>query len=347
MEEIKVPLYANLAYDDDVIRLAQNENPYGASPKVLEAIKKNIDSISLYPDFVLTKLKNNIAEINQVLPDEIAVSAGSCALIDQIVFNFVKPGENIVFPELTFIAYKLCAEIHNREYRLAEMDNYYISLENILKLCDNKTKVVFLANPNNPTGTIFTHTEIIDFLNKIPKGTYVVLDEAYNEYVEDKDFPDSRSILKLYENVIIFRSFSKIYGLAGLRVGYAIAEKSLIKEIEKNRIPFTVTTISNYAALEALKDKEFVKECVMKNQQERELLVNGLISLGYNVVPSHSNFVFIYFSSTVERDKMYNTLFENKIIVRKLEAFGDNHSLRISIGKPEENFKIMECLAKY
>ena len=345
MEETKTPLYVNLAYEDDVIRLAQNENPYGASPKVMEAIIKNINSISLYPDVVLTQLKELLAETNLVSSEEIAISAGSCALIDQVVFNFVKPGENIVFPELTFVAYKLCADIHHVEYRTAKMENYYISLENILNLCDNNTKVIFLANPNNPTGTIFTHKEIIDFLNKVPKETFVILDEAYNEYVDDPDFPDTNSILKQYENVIVFRSFSKIYGLAGLRVGYAIAKKSIVKEIEKNRIPFTITTLSNYAALEALRDKEFVNDCVLKNAQGRELLLKGLASLGYNVITSHSNFVFIHFSSSDERDKMYNRLFENKIIGRKMEAFGDGKSLRISIGKIEENIRIMECLS--
>lgn len=345
MKENKAPLYVNLAYESDVIRLAQNENPYGASPKVFDAIVKNIQSVSLYPDIVLTTLKEKLAVINNVSSEEITIAAGSCALIDQLIFRLVKFDENVVIPELTFVAFKLCASIHNREYRLAPMDNYHISFENILNLCDKKTKLIFLANPNNPTGLIFTHTEFINFLNKIPSETFVVLDEAYNDYVNDKNFPDFLTILKKYKNVIILRSFSKIYGLAGLRVGYSIAQKSIIEDLEKNRIPFSVSTISNYAALEALEDKDYLNECVIKNAQGRELLIKELTALGYNVIPSQSNFVFIYFNSTDDRDKMYNTLFENKIIVRKMEAFGDNKSLRISVGKTSENIKLIDYLS--
>ncbi len=346
MKETKAPLYANIAYASDVIRLAQNENPYGVSPKVIEAIHKNMNSVSLYPEVVLTELKNNLAELNQVSSELITVSAGSCSMIELLTFRLVKEGENIVIPEITFIAFKLCADIHQREYRLAKMENYAISLKNILAQCDNKTRLIFLANPNNPTGTIFTHNEIIEFLKQVPKETYVVLDEAYFEYVDNKDYPDYQTIIKQFDNVIILRSFSKIYGMAGLRVGYCIAKKSVVEDIDKNRIPFTITTLSNYAALEAIKDTDHVNFCVARNAEGRELLVNGLTKLGYNVIPSQSNFVYIYFSSSEERDVLYNKLFENKIIVRKMETFGDGNSLRISIGKTEENQKIMECLLK-
>lgn len=338
------PLYVNLAYESDVIRLAQNENPYGASPKVIEAISKNMNCTSLYPDVVLFELKDKLAQMLNILSSEITIGPGSCALIDQLIFRMVKPDENIVIPQLTFIAYKLCAGIHNREYRQAEMDNYYISLDNIFKLCDSKTRLIFLSNPNNPTGTIFSHSEIIDFLNKIPEETYVVLDEAYNEYVTDINFPDSFEIFKKYKNVIILRSFSKIYGLAGLRIGYAIAQEHIIEDLERTRVPFSVSTIANMAAIIALDDVVHVRECVEKNTYGRDLLTKGIAAQGYNVIPSQSNFIFLYFSSKADSDKMYQRLLENKIIVRKMDSFGDNRSLRISIGRNEVNCKILNCL---
>jgi len=345
MEEVKAPLYKNLAYEGDVIRLAQNENPYGASPRVMDAIIKNIHSVSLYPDVVLTSLKEKLAKMNQVSPAEINISAGSVSLIDQLISRMVKADENIVIPQVTFVAYKLCADIHFKECRIALMDHYHIDLDAILKLSDAKTKLIFLSNPNNPTGTILSHQQIIDFLEKVPRETYVILDEAYTEYVERADFPDYKQILKQYANVIILRSFSKVFGLAGLRIGYAIAQQAVIQDLETNRIPFTITTLSNFAALEAVDDQEHVAFSVKHNAIGRDILLTGLRKLGYNVLPSESNFVFIYFETTQERDALHDRLFANKIIVRKMEAFGDARSLRISVGKVEENAKIIECLS--
>ncbi len=345
MEEVKSPLYKNLAYEGDVIRLAQNENPYGASPRVMDAIIKNVHSVSLYPDVVLTGLKEKLAKMNHVSIDEINISAGSVSLIDQLIFRMVKPDENIVIPQVTFVAYKLCADIHYRECRMAVMDNFHIDLDAILKLCDAKTKLIFLANPNNPTGTILTHQQIIDFLDKVPRETFVILDEAYTEYVECKDFPDYKQILKQYANVVILRSFSKVFGLAGMRIGYCIAQPAVIQDLETNRIPFTITTLSNFAALEAVDDMEHVAFSVKQNAIGREILLTGLRKLGYNVLPSESNFVFVYFKTTQERDVLHDKLFANKIIVRKMEAFGDALSLRISVGKVEENVRIIECLS--
>lgn len=344
MKVKKTPLYTNLAYERDFIRLAQNENPYGASPKVIDAILKNRNSVSLYPDFVLVELKEKLAQKSGILASQISIGPGSCSLIDQLIFRLVKTDENIIIPKVTFIAYKLCAGNHDRELRQAEMINYHISLKNILNLCDSKTRLIFLANPNNPTGTIFTHAEIIDFLNKLSDKTYIVLDEAYNEYVTDKNFPDSFEIFRKYKNVILLRSFSKIYGLAGLRIGYAIAGEPIIEDLENTRVPFSVSTIANIAAIIALEDVGYVKECVAKNTIGRDELSKGISALGYNVVPSQANFIFIFFTSKAERDDMYQRLFENKIIVRKLDSFGDNRSLRISIGKTEENRRILNCL---
>ena len=344
MDKKESPLYVNLAYKGKIKRLAQNENPYGCSPKVREAVLKNIRKISLYPDVVLTELKEKLAAKHLVAPDEIIVSNGSSAIIDQLAYRMLSDGENIVVPEITFVAYKICAAIYNRECRLVPMVNYSISLEKVAQYCDEKTRLIFLANPNNPTGTIFTHDEIVEFLSRISPQTLVVLDEAYLEYVDDPNYPNSIQLYRKFPNVIILHSFSKIYGLAGLRIGYGIARQAVIEELEKNRLPFMVGSIANIAALAAINDVEHILESAQKNAEDREYLFYELTALGYNVIPSQGNFLFISFLTTAERDQMHDTLYLNKMVVRKMEAFGDNRALRISLGRKEENFRLVNCL---
>jgi len=346
MKKPKSPLYVNLAYESKINRLAQNENPYGASPKAKEAILKNSHKISLYPDVVLNELKEKLASKHGVSPGEIIISNGSGVIIDSLAKRMLTNGENMVVPEISFVAYKLCAAIYYRECRLAPMDDYSISLENVIQCCDENTRMIFLANPNNPTGTIFTNDEISEFLKKIHDQTIVVLDEAYKEYVNDPLYPNSIELFRKHPNVMILHSFSKIYGLAGLRIGYGIARRPIVEELENNRLPFLVGTIANIAALAALDDEEHVRESARLNSESRDYLYKELTALGYNVIPSHGNFLFISFPSTIERDQMHDTLLENHMVVRKMEAFGDNRCIRISLGKEEANIKLIECLKK-
>ncbi|MFH1297926.1 MAG: histidinol-phosphate transaminase [Bacteroidota bacterium] len=344
MRKKESPLYVNLAYESQVNRLAQNENSYGPSPLATEAVLKNIHKMSFYPDVVLTDLKEKLAAKHKVISEEVIVCNGSVAIIDYLVNRMLSHGENMVVPEISFVAYKLCAAIYNRECRLASMVNYSISLDKVAQCCDEKTRLIFLANPNNPTGTIFTHDEIAEFLLRIPPEILVVLDEAYKEYVDNPLYPDSNQLYRKHSNVVILHSFSKIYGLAGLRIGYGIAQRPIIEELEKNRLPFMVGSIANIAALAALDDKEHIRESARKNAEDREFLYDGLTGFGYHVIPSQGNFLFISFPTTVERDRMYDTLFANKMVVRKMEAFGDNRSLRISLGRKEDNIRLLECL---
>jgi len=346
MKKPKSPLYVNLAYESQFNRLAQNENPLGPSPKAREAVLRNLHHISLYPDFVLNELKEKLAAKHEVTHEEIAVSNGSGAIIDHLINRMISNGDNMVVPELSFVVYKLCAAIYKRECRLAPMENYSISLENVAQCCDENTRLIFLANPNNPTGTIFTHDEISEFLSKIPPQTIVVLDEAYCEYVDSPLYPYSIQLFRKYPNMVILHSFSKIYGLAGLRIGYCIANQSFVEELETNSLPFKVGSIANIAALAALDDEEHVRESARMNAEGREYLIKALTTLGYNVIPSQSNFLFSSFASTSERDQMHDTLLANKMVVRKMEAFGDNRSIRISLGRTEDNIRLLECLMK-
>lgn len=225
------------------------------------------------------------------------------------------------------------------------MNNYRTDLSIISKLCDEKTKLVFLANPNNPTGTIFTHDELKQFLNKLNPNTLVIIDEAYFEYVNDSGFPNSLELLNTYPNVIILRSFSKIYGLAGLRIGYGIAHQNIINKIENQRTPFTVNILATVAAIASFKDDGFIEHSVNNNEKQRNYLYAGLKNLGFNVLPSQSNFLYIYFYNKLERDVIYDQLIDAGLQTRKMEPFGDEKALRISIGDEIANKKIVACLS--
>ena len=336
--------YDNVNYGAELIRLAQNENPYGVSPKAVAAIQENLNLVPQYPDVKQLELRQLLADKANVTIDNIVVGAGSVSIIETMIKTFVKKDEHIVFPKISFTAYKVLAEIYGVNFRIAEMNNYRTDLTIISKSCDEKTKLVFLANPNNPTGTIFHHDELKEFIEQINPNTIVVIDEAYIEYVSDPSFPNSLELLSKHPNVIILRSFSKIYGLAGLRIGYGIAHQSIINKIENQRTPFTINVLASVAAFAAFKDEDFINYSTKNNEIQRMYLYANLKKLGFNVLDSQANFLYLYFHNKLERDVIYNQLFEGGFQTRKMEPFGDEKALRISLGDEVTNQKIIACL---
>lgn len=328
----------------NIIKLSQNENPFGASPKALTAIANNYQSIYRYPDMIHETLRNKLAQKYERLTENIINTAGSVELVDLIIKTFVGFNENIVTSKITFVAYDLLAKINQRECRHADLVAYTINPQNILSLCDAKTKVVFIANPNNPTGTIISHNSLRELLQTLPSSIFVAIDEAYAEYVTDGSYPDSFELQKIFPNLIILRTFSKIYGLAGLRIGYAVANKDIIQSLLKNRTPFSVSNLAAAAACAALDDTEFITECAFINQQERVVLYNELTRLDCVTVPSNTNFIFAEFKSWEEKDKILNSLKSDGILARDIKPFGVEKGLRLSIGRPEENLKLIKCL---
>ncbi len=337
--------YDSVNYTDKLIRLAQNENPYGTSPQAILAIQENLNLVSLYPDIKQLELRQLLADKANVNIDNIVVGAGSVSIIETLIKTFVGKDEHIVIPKISFTAYKVLAEIYGVHFRIAEMNNYRTDLSIISKLCDEKTKLVFLANPNNPTGTTFTHDELKQFLEKLNPTTIVVIDEAYFEYVNDPSFPDSLELLNKYPNVIILRSFSKIYGLAGLRIGYGIAHPTIINKIENQRTPFTINVLASVAAFAAFKDEDFINYSIATNEKQRMYLYANLKKLGFNVLDSQANFLYLYFYTKLERDVIYDQLIDAGLQTRKMEPFGDEKALRISIGDENANQKIIACLS--
>lgn len=327
-----------------IIKLSQNENAYGASPKALKAIEDYYREVFRYPDVFHKELKQKLAGKCGVEPENIVVSAGSIALMDMSIKAFVGFDENMVTAEVTFEGYKYMAKVNGRSFKLAKLVNNAISMNSMLAACDDKTGVVFVANPNNPTGTMVNHQDMERFLHSLPSNTYVVSDEAYAEYVTDTDYPDTHTLQKTCRNLIIFRTFSKIYGLAGLRIGYAIAHREVIRSLEQVKTPFSISSLASVAALAALDDTEYVHKCAAANAAERVRLYNDLIDMGFKAVYPHGNFVYVTFNEMEEKERFFNILEDRSVQVRKLERFGIDLALRITVGRPEDNRFLIECL---
>ncbi len=337
---------ADVGKPPKIIKLTQNENPFGASPLALKAIEEEVHSVFRYPDVLNEDLKSKLAEKYAVTPDNIVISAGSVACMDMAIKTFVGIDENVVTTEKTFVAYHLLSTINRRECRIADLVDNTVSLDNVLTLCDEKTRLVFVANPNNPTGTLFHHDSLVKFLESISSDVFVVLDEAYSEYVNDPDYPQSLQLQKIFRNLIILRTFSKVYGLAGLRVGYAIADPDVRVELEKRKTPFSINRIAAAAALAALDDTDYIQKCIAINDAERTSLFNQMQELGYKVLPSQANFIFVEFEDEKEKDETYHQLRGAGILVRPLEPFGVKLGLRITVGRPEENQQLTQRLRK-
>ncbi len=326
------------------IKLSQNENPFGPSPLAQKAIIDHVSSINRYPDHIPEKLKEKLAHKYDVMPENIAITAGSVELIDLLLKSFVGFDENIVAGDKSFVAYYAIAKINTRACKRAKLVDNTFDTGNLISACDDKTKVLFIANPNNPTGTIISHESLNELLQKIPPHVYVINDEAYFEYVTDATYPNSFSLLKKYPNLIVSRTFSKVYGLAGLRIGYTIARSDIIKSLTQSRIPFSVNRLAAIAALAALGETEFVEKCASINNQERTILYNEFISMGIKVTPTQANFIFVEFSTIDEKDRIINLLENNGVFVRDMTPFGAETGLRISVGRPEENRHLIKIL---
>lgn len=329
----------------NIIKLAANENALGTSPLALEAIKNNYQDVHYYPEYNPITLKDKLALKHGVLPQNIALSAGSVNIIDMIIKVFVDFDEEVLTFEKSFVAYGLSAKANKKKCVFAKLTDLTCDINNLFPLVYEKTKAIFIANPNNPTGTIISHDALFQLLNKISSSILVIIDEAYYEYVTDDAYPDSLKLQKEFPNLIILRTFSKIYGLAGLRIGYTIANEDFVRDIEKYSPPFRINYLAARAALAAMDDLEFVKKCVQFNSRERNFLYNELKNSGYNVIPSQGNFIYMYFDRHEEKERIFKQLEDEGILVCNLDIFEQENSLRISIGKSETNKKIIECLS--
>ena len=326
----------------DSIKLASNENPLGPSPAAIEALKGFFDQINLYPDgggFYLTRA---IAKEYNVNVENIILGNGSCEIIENLCKMMLTPEDSVVISDLTFIIYKLASMMENAEIINVPLVDLRYDLKGMASAVKANTKIVFFANPNNPTGTIFTAGELDEFMEKLPEHILVVMDEAYFEYVKDKNFPDSFKYLREGRNIIILRTFSKIHGLAGLRIGYGFADEKLIESMNKVRSPFNTNSVAQVAALAALGDKNHVKRSVKNNLEGNQYISRNFDRLGIKYAPSQANFVF--FETEKDAGEVYVSLIKNGIITRPMAGWGNPKALRVTIGTLEECKKFIKVL---
>jgi histidinol-phosphate aminotransferase len=327
----------------EVVKLASNENPFGASPKAVAAIKKAASGVNRYPDSNSFYLKRKLALTYNLRPDNFVLGNGSDELIDIVIKTFVAEDENIVTSEQTFLEYEIIARVNNRQVRTAPLNDFKFDLQALKKKIDHKTKIVFIANPNNPTGTYVNKAELESFLKGLSCNLIVVLDEAYDTFIDVKDYPRGVDYIEK-ENLIVLRTFSKAYGLSGLRIGCAVAASDLTGFMEKARQPFNVNSLAQAGAIAALDDKTFLKRTRDLTLSGKKYLYSAFKKMGLFFVPSVANFILV----DVRRDcqDVFKDLLKQGVIVRDMKQYGLVDFIRVTIGTPAENVKLVKALKK-
>jgi histidinol-phosphate aminotransferase len=315
--------------------LASNENPHGPSPAVLAALREALAHSHLYPEHDAGSLGAHLAERWGLTPEHVIVTAGSTALIDLVARTLLEPGASAVASERSFLAYTTAVEATGATLRLAPTRRSAIDLDGVVGAIAADTRLVFLANPNNPTGTAFDRAAFEAFLDRVPDGVLVVLDEAYAEYAAGAmPLPEGASFVRQRRGVLALRTFSKVHALAGLRVGYGLGPPDLIRALAGRAPTFGVSHLAQRAAVAALDDIEHVGRCLALNREGRERLTHGLAALGLSPTPSVANFVHVDLGYPAER--VVAGLLLAGVRVRSLAAWGEPHALRITIGRLED-----------
>ena len=328
-----------------IVKLASNENPLGASPKAVEAFHEIADSLHLYPRGDAPKLIDSIAKKYGVNTSQIVIGNGSDEIIDMVGKAFIRQGDNCVGITPTFSVYKFTTLSNGADFIGVGEGETKASLDDLAKAINAKTRVAFICNPNNPTGAYYTEAEIRDFLKKVPENVLVFLDEAYSEFATAEDYPNMAAALGEYPNLFVNRTFSKIYGLAGLRVGYAMGSVEVIRALWKIKPPFDVNQAAQVAAIAALADSEHVEATRKMNADGVELLTREFEALGFKVLPTQANFICVRIG---ERAKELVAFLEsNGMIIRGLTSFGMPEHVRVTVGKPEENAFLLTLVKKW
>ena len=327
----------------EVIKLASNENSLGPSPRAMEAIRKNLLGINRYPDSQGFYLKRKLARYLNIKPINIVLGNGSDELIDIIIKTFVEEDEFIITADITFLEYEIISQVNARKIITVPLKYFKYDLDAMKKRIDKKTKLIFIANPNNPTATYVTKFELEDFISDLPNNVVLVLDEAYDTFVDVDDFPNSLKYLN-NKNIIILKTFSKAYGLAGLRIGYALSNPEFIMSMEKVRQPFNVNLLAQTGAFAALDDKKFLVKSRKLILEGKNYLYDALSRLGIAYVQSVANFILV----DVGRDAgaAFKDMLKYGVIVRDMKQYGLKNFIRVTIGTKKENERFIKVLRK-
>ena len=329
-----------------IIKLSSNENSLKASSQVVK-IFKNDNFLHRYGEISGQTLRKQLSKMHLIEKDQIVLGNGSNEILLMSAIAFCHPGDEIIHSQYGFEMYSIITKIAGAHSVIAEQEKYVLNLNSILKKINNSKKLILIDNPNNPTGTYIKKKNLSNFLSKVPKNIVVVIDGAYAEYVNNKDYDSKFSLVKKYENLIITRTFSKVYGLAGMRIGWCYTSKKIASILNKIKPPFNVNKMALSMASEALKDKKHLQRNILVNNKNRTWFQKELKKLHLKSIPSSTNFAFIECKkNSDEADKIFSILFDSGIIVRQLHSYGLPHCLRITIGNKEEMFKTVKILKK-
>jgi histidinol-phosphate aminotransferase len=330
----------------NVIKLASNENPLGPSGKAIRAMRRAIRDVHLYPESRSPYLIKRLSLELGLSENQIVIGNGSNEIIELVARGFLSPGDEVISSDCSFLVYPILAQACGAKYVSVPMkEEYRYDLQGILNAITERTRVIFIANPNNPTGTYVTTSEIDDFLAKVPKNVVVCFDEAYVDFVDAQDFPHMLFHIKAEKpNIIVFRTFSKAFGLAGLRVGYAVASPEMIQYIHKIRQPFNVNSIAQAAATAALDDRFFLWRTKHLVTVGRKYLYKRFEKLGLQYVPSQANFVLVNVKQ--DADQVFKSLLQHGMIVRSMRAYGLPTWIRVTVGRRSQNAQFYRLLRR-
>ncbi len=333
------------------IKMASNENPFGPSPLAVAAIRQTSANVNFYPDNDANELRFALAQHHGIKPEQILVTDGSTALLDIIARTLLAPGLNAVTSERSFIVYSLVTRATGAQFVQVPMKNDAFNLDALAKAINSETRIVYIANPNNPTGTGFDADAFDNFLSRVPDHVMIALDEAYSDYGEywaqNHGKVYSRAMQHARgsrQNLIVLRTFSKAHGLAGLRVGYGVGNPEILRYFAQLRTAFSVSAVGEAGAIAALKDKAHVRLSVERNAEGVEFLLPYLKEMGFRAAPTRAN--FIYVETADDPTQLARRIQNDGIIVRSLAPWGIKNGLRITVGTPEQNKKLVECLAR-
>ena len=326
----------------NAVKLASNENPVGPSPRVLQSIENILKNTHRYPAGNATKLKEVIGRKFSVKPNQVTIGNGSNDIIEFIARSFLGTDDSAIYSEHAFAVYPLVVKAVGAEGIEVPAKNFSHDLDAMLDSIKSNTKIIFIANPNNPTGSFIGRAEILKFLDKVPEDIIVLLDQAYFDYSSFEDSDVDFDILNNFPNLVMSRSFSKAYGLAGFRIGYSVSSEDIANYLNRVRQPFNANSLALFAAEQAIEDEEFMNKCLQLNLEQKKVLYKGLESLGFHCLPSKGN--FISFDCKEDSTGLFNRLLGQGVIVRTLGVYKMPNFLRVSVGLPEENLIFLEKL---
>jgi len=339
----ELPPYQAGRKEPGKIKLASNENPHGPSPRAIEAARLHLDSMHLYPDGAASQLVNAIARHHSLPEGWIIPGNGSDEILMLAAATFLLPGDEVIIADHTFSVYETVSRIFDATVKTVALKAGFWDTAALKEAISPKTKIIFLCSPNNPTGTVISSAELENFLRQVPPHTLVLLDEAYAEFSDSPDFPDSRMLVHQYANLLVTRTFSKLYGLAGFRIGYGFGQAELIAALQRVRPPFSTSSLAQAAGCAALEDGEFIKLSLKTNLEGRAWLSGEISKLGLKQLPSQANFICV--ETRRDAQAMFRAISDGGVTIRPLTSFGLPSCIRISVGTAGQNRLLVEALA--